>query len=94
MLLSEFQIVSKTIEQSSFPISREYNNDDPNVFGNDEDMDEQEATDDGENFNNSIDFDMRNENAKEMKQRNKTKCKCIKPHRPTKFNDLSKTKFI
>ena len=26
---------------------REYNNDDPSVFGNDEDMDEQEATDDG-----------------------------------------------
>ena len=72
MLLSEFQSVSKTIEQSSFPIPREYNNDDPNVFGNDEDMDEQEATDDGENFNNSIDVDMRNENNKEMKQRNKT----------------------
>ena len=72
MLLSEFQSVSKTIEHSSFPIPREYNNDDPNVFGNDEDMDEQEATDDGENFNNSIDFDMRNENTKEMKQRNKT----------------------
>ena len=34
---------------------REYNNDDPNVFGNDEDMDEQEATDDGENFNNNSD---------------------------------------
>ena len=29
---------------------REYNNDDPNVFGNDEDMDEQEATDDGEDL--------------------------------------------
>ena len=73
---------------------REYNNDDPNVFGNDEDMDEQEATDDGENFNNSIDFDMRNEDAKEMKQRNKTKCKCIKPHRPTKFNELSTARFL
>ena len=34
---------------------REYNNDDPNVFGHDEDMDEQEATDDGENFNNNSD---------------------------------------
>ena len=86
-----FQKQSNT---AHFAIPREYNNDDPNVFGNDEDMDEQEATDDGENFNNSIDFDMRNENTKEMKQRNKTKCKCIKPHRPTKFNDLSKTKFI
>ena len=86
MLLSEFQSVSKTIEQSSFPIPREYNNDDPNVFGNDEDMDEQEATDDGENFNNSIDFDMRNENTKEMKQRNKTKYECIKPYLSTKFN--------
>ena len=73
---------------------REYNNDDPNVFGNDEDMDEQEATDDGENFNKSIDFDMRNENAKEMKQRNKTKCKCIKPHRPTKFNESSTARFL
>ena len=71
---------------------REYNNDDPNVFGNDEDMDEQEATDDGENFNNSIDFDMRNEDAKEMKQRNQTKC--IKPHRPTKFNELSTARFL
>ena len=50
MLSSEFQRVSKTIEQSSFPMPREYNNDDPNVFGNDEDMDEQEATDDGEDF--------------------------------------------
>ena len=79
MLLSEYQSVSKTIEQNSFPIPREYNNDDPNVFGNDEDMDEQEATDDGENFNNSIDFDMRNENTKEMKQRKKTKFECIKP---------------
>ena len=49
------------------------------MFGNDEDMDEQEATDDGENFNNSIDFDMRNENTKEMKQRKKTKYECIKP---------------
>merc|ERR1719341_2927463 len=28
-------------------VVEEYNNDDPNVFGNDEDMDEQEATDDG-----------------------------------------------
>merc|ERR1719237_607005 len=27
-------------------VVEEYNNDDPNVFGNDEDMDEQEATDD------------------------------------------------
>ena len=71
---------------------REYNNDDPNVFGNDEDMDEQEATDDGENFNKSNDFDTCNENTKELKQRNKTKC--IKPHRPTKFNELSTTKFI
>ena len=67
-----FKEFKKTIEQNSFPIPREYNNDDPNVFGNDEDMDEQEATDDGENFNNSIDVDMRNENNKEMKQRNKT----------------------
>ena len=71
---------------------REYNNDDPNVFGNDEDMDEQEATDDGENFNKSIEFDMRNEDAKEMKQRNQTKC--IKPHRPTKFNELSTARFL
>ena len=76
-----FQKQSNT---AHFAIPREYNNDDPNVFGNDEDMDEQEATDDGENFNNSIDFDI--ENTKEMKQRKKTKYACIKPYLSTKFN--------
>ena len=81
-----FKVFQKQSNTAHFAIPREYNNDDPNVFGNDEDMDEQEATDDGENFNNSIDFDMRNENTKEMKQRNKTKYECIKPYLSTKFN--------
>jgi len=35
---------------------------------------------------------MRNEDAKEMKQRSKTKC--IKPHRPTKFNELGTARFL